>query len=250
MMVCLLLSMTLACGFYQDWLDAQSTEIASDIFATITAGAPTPTPTYTPTPTSLPTPSPTPTLTPTPTDIPTSAPTPLPDFSGAVLTKEDIPFGFEEVSFSDVYTAEEFEQFESFFAFGRFRGGHVELIMGYTMLLDSRSDRSGFTMMLDNPELMAEMFAAGIGVGETVEQEELSDVDDIGDESSGVAMVIDAEGSLVHIDIIIFRRDILGAIVVSIYEDGYGPTMPVGDAARLLDGKIEAILSGDLKPGQ
>jgi hypothetical protein len=242
--------MALACGFYQDWLDTQSTEIASDILATITAGAPTRTPTCTPTPTSTPTPSPTPTLTPTPTDIPTPAPTPLPDFSYAVLTKEDMPFGFEEVSFSDVYMAEEFEQLESFFAFRRSRGGHIELIMGYTMLLDSRSDRSGFTMMLDNPELMAELFASGIGVGEIVEQVELPDVGDIGDESSGVTMVIDVEGSLVRIDIIMFQRDILGAIVFGVYEEGYEPTMPVGDAARLLGDKIEAILSGDLRPSQ
>jgi hypothetical protein len=62
----LLLGISLAsCGPTPAELDAQSTQVAADIFATLTAQAPTSTPTLSPTPTV--TPSPTHTLTPSPT---------------------------------------------------------------------------------------------------------------------------------------------------------------------------------------
>lgn len=248
-MICLLFSMTLACGFYQDWRDSQSTQVAADTFGTLTAEAPTPTLTHTPTPTSTPTPTLTPTPTALPTDTPTITPTPEPDLSMAVLTQEDVPLGFGEMPLENMGFTESLGNFESAFAFMSMRGGNLEMIMGFTMLLDSPSDRSSFVMLVDNPELMIEMVVAGMGADVT-KQQVLEGVDDIGDESAGGTAVIDLDGDAMQIDIVVFQRDIVGAIVFSFYEEGYEPELPVGDAARLLDGKIEAILSGDLQPSQ
>ena len=67
-LVCLLMGIILAaCGLSQAELDVQATRVAADIFATLTAGAPTLTPTRTPT--ATPTAAPAPTETPTPTPV-------------------------------------------------------------------------------------------------------------------------------------------------------------------------------------
>ncbi|MGC9396822.1 MAG: hypothetical protein ACP5J4_18410 [Anaerolineae bacterium] len=64
------------CGPSEAELAATATQVAHDIFATLTAEAPTFTPTATATPTSTNTPTSTPTATPTATTTPTNTPTP------------------------------------------------------------------------------------------------------------------------------------------------------------------------------
>jgi len=73
--VILILNLT-GCGPSEAELSAQATQVAHDIFATLTAEAPTFTPTATATPTSTNTPTSTPTETPTATATPTQTPTP------------------------------------------------------------------------------------------------------------------------------------------------------------------------------
>jgi Tol biopolymer transport system component len=95
---CMLMAVILvACGPSQAELDAQATQVAANIFATLTAEAPTPTPT--PASTLTPTPTPTPFLVPTPSPTTTSTPippstqpalvvtdfTPVPGLTGAIL---------------------------------------------------------------------------------------------------------------------------------------------------------------------
>src|SRR5437868_8732352 len=108
-----------ACGPSEAQRAATSTQIAADIFATQTAGAPTITPTFTPsaTPTRTPTSTPTVTQTPTPSDTPTSTPTPAPVLMALALTLDDFPAGFEPFADKVLRTMEKDLPDDSF-AFG------------------------------------------------------------------------------------------------------------------------------------
>jgi hypothetical protein len=78
LLICLMGGLLIsACGPSQAELNATTTRIAANVFATQTAAVPTAT--STPTETSTPTRTPRPTGTPTPTHTPTRTPTPLPD---------------------------------------------------------------------------------------------------------------------------------------------------------------------------
>ena len=263
-LVCaLIVALLAACGPSQAELDAQATKIAADVFATQTAEAPTLTPTPTPTPTWTPTPTPTvtptntptptltPTLTPTPTatvlptNTPTVTPTPLPDLSDAVLTLQDLPSGFEEMPLAELGMTEadlSQEDFavESLFAF--LEAEHFEMVMGFTALLPTGVEQAGFNVVLRHPDVLLELMIGGMGAVDVLEQKELPDLDDIGDVSVGLTVAVDIEGIPMRIDVVVFRRDVVGAVVLVMYIDGDVPVVPVGDVARKLDNRIVEVL--------
>lgn len=88
-----------ACGPFQDKMDATTTQMARDIFSTQTAQAPTPTktPTLTLTLTNTPTPTNTPLETPTASPTATSTPTliPTPSIPLALYESDQYPFSIQ-----------------------------------------------------------------------------------------------------------------------------------------------------------
>lgn len=218
---------------------AQPSRIVADLFATQT---PTPTPTFTPTPTATftptPTPTPTPTLTPTPTPTPTS-----PDLSEAVLTLDDLPAGFEvlppdEIGFKPEDLSGEDFTVESTFAF--FEAKHLEFVMGFTTLLLTGLDRVTFDAGLYHPDFMAKLLGEEI---KATNIKELPGLDDIGDVSAGWTAVLDMDGIPMRMDIAVFRRDIVGGVVFTMYPDGNTPVVTVDDAAGKLDEHVIRALS-------
>ena len=227
-----------ACGPSQAELDAQATKVAAAIFATQTAEAPTATPT----------PTPTPSPTSTPTDTPAPSPTPLPDLSGAVLMLDDLPPGFAAMPLEQLgltpkdLSGEGFEA-ESVFAF--LEPSTFQLIMGFTLLVPDTIQQAGFDLALRNPEFLLNQFIGGMGATDVVEQQALPDLDDIGDASTGLAVVADLEGISMRIDMVVFRTGPVGAMVMLMYPDGIDPDFSIGEAARRLQEKlVEALPSG------
>lgn len=201
---------------------------------------PTPTPTRTPTPTS--------THTPTPTNTPTVTPTPRPDISGAVLTDQDFPPGFEEMSPDELgLTREDLSgddfKVESFFAF--LEAEHFQIVMGSTTLLLTRLDQAGFDVFLSQPESLTNSVVQGMGATEILEQGELAHLDDIADASAGLTVVAGVQGIPMRMDIAVFRRDIVGAYVVVMYLDGDVPEVSVEEVAMKLDDRIVEVLPSD-----
>ena len=236
----LMAGLAAACGPSQAELDAQATKVAAAIFATQTAEAPT----ATPTPTQTDTPTPTPRS--TPTDTPTPSPTPLPDLSEAVLTLDDLPSSFTEMSLEQLgltpedLSGEGFEA-ESFFAF--LEPSAFQLIMGLTILVPSTVERAGFDLALRNPDFLLNLFVGGMGATEVVEKQELPGLDDIGDASTGLTVVADLEGIPMRIDMVVFRTGLAGAMVMLMYPEGVDPDISIGDAARRLEEKLAEVLS-------
>jgi len=188
----------------------------------------------TPTPTPLP-------PTPTPTPLP-PIPTPPSDLSDVVLTLEDLPLGFEAVSPAEFgFTKEDLSQddftVESLFVF--LEAEHFELVMGFTALVPTKLEQAGFDVVLRQPEFLLESLTEGMGATDILEQKELSDLDDIGDAAGGLTVVVDMEGIPMRMDLVVFRRDIVGAFVLVMYMDGDIPVVTIDDVAGKFDDRIK-----------
>lgn len=231
--------------------------VVSNLLAT-----PTPTPTYTPTPTDTPTPTftptatytptptdtPTPTLTPTPTNTPTPSrtptitPTPLPDISGAVLTLEDLPPGFEELRPEELGLETE-DLSEGGLAIQNatvfLDVDNFTFLMGFNALLGTPLERAGFELLLDDPDLLLDSFVSGMGNAEVLEREELPELRNaVGESSTGVALTADIEGLRWRMELLVFRRDTVGIFLLLMYTEGEEPAVSIGDLGQLLDERI------------
>lgn len=226
-----------ACGPSQDEIDATSTQLASNIFATQTANAPTST--LTPTPTN--TPTPTSTSTPTPTNTPTITPTPTPDFASVTLNLDDLPPGFEELPPAEfgLEPGEDFgnSKVENSFTFLQSELG--ELIVGASILVPTMEEQDEFDSMM--PFMVDTFINTGhYGNGDEADQGPviLNHLNSPGDVAVGSTTTMSDQGITTRLDIIMFRRGEMGVMIYSFYEDGTVPVVPIVDAANTLDTRI------------
>jgi len=226
---------------------------------------PTATPTFTPSATFTPVPStftptplpPTATHTPTTTLTSTSSPTltpaiattPLPDLSGLAPRLEDLPPGFEVISPAQLselsFTPEKLsvDDFPTESAFAFVEPNHSEFIFGMTSLMPSKLEQGILGLQLRQTDVLLAALIEGLGTPNVVEQKELSDPIEVGDVSTGLTMTADLDGMLMRIDTLIFRRDIVAAVIFMVYADGDVPVTTVGDIARQLDKRIMSALT-------
>lgn len=205
--------------------------------ASLLAPTPTPTPTATPTSTATPTPRPTATPTLTPTVLPTSIEAPEPQ---ALLRLEDLPDGFESVPPAE-FGLEEGQTFAEGItigdAFAYIEPNRFEVIFGFTMALPQRLDQVGFDAGLERPEVLIDGLVAGMGSTEYRDVEVLEGVDQIGDKSSGIGLVVVSDPIALQMDMLIFRKGALGAFLVLMYFEGEQPLTSVLGLAETMAGR-------------
>lgn len=194
-----------------------------------------------------------PTATPTATLIPTATNTALPvptatpsgpALSDLVLTLADLPPGFEIVSLEDFGLTREALSgddltVESVFVFMEY--ARFEFVMGFTTLLETRLDQASFDAELGDTDYLIDAFVLGLGASEVLEQGEIPGLA-VGDTSAGLTVVADLEGIPMRMDIVVFRRDVIGAFVLIMYLDGDVPVIPITEVAGKLDDRIVEIL--------
>ena len=196
-----------ACGIFDS--SAKETEIAANIFATQTAQAPTDTPTPTITPTSTPTPTETP--------VPTATPTPTPAFSAVTLTLEDLPPGFEELSQDQMNVMfSQLGEWDIHSRFGFFGAGGFPLLMGFSTYIPDQQDQLEFDLVIRLlGEIFSELFMALAGLEGDLDVVEIPGVE-IGDASSSYRMVLAEEGMSITIEILGFRQEEVGVLIMVI----------------------------------
>jgi hypothetical protein len=165
-----------------------------------------------------------------------------------VVSIEDLPSGFEAIPDDELgWLTEGLEETTGLSAEGVFvflEAERFEFVMGFTTLIRNRIEQAGFDLPLSRPDLLTEVFVGEFGATDIiiVEAEELQDLDDIGDASAGIAMLIDMEGIPTRMDVALFRRGIVGAFVYHMYIEGEVPVVEVDDVARRLDARIGEVL--------
>ncbi|RME89295.1 MAG: hypothetical protein D6770_04980 [Anaerolineae bacterium] len=197
-----------------------------------------------------PTPTPLPTATPTPPPPPTAIFTPTassseerPDISGAVIVKSDLPADFEEVPPEELGLSPEELSSENFtvenvFAF--LNPKTVEIILGFNSLLLTTTERLGFDVAINNPDLFMTGFVQGFGPVES--QEELTGFDDIGETALATSVSAKMESVPMKIEMVLFRRENVGAFIAYLYPEGTQTTVTLHDLATTLDARITQML--------
>jgi hypothetical protein len=185
---------------------------------------------------------PQPQATPTPVPTPTPEPTPtsLPDLSGVVIALEDLPSGFEAVPSDELNLAAILSEkgFTAGSSFAFIEREQFELVMGFTGLLLSKYERSDFDQQLDYPDYLLDSIVKGIGAADVLEQKTLPGLEGVGDTSAGVTLAVVQEGVPMRVDVVMFRRGMVGAVAYVLYADGAVPVVPLSDIARTLDVRI------------
>jgi protein-disulfide isomerase len=238
----LLCTVLVSCGISQEQLDAQATEIAYNIFATQTAAAPT----LTLTPTR------TPTTTATPTDTPTITPTPGPDLSQAVLTIDDLPKGFkaasDEFNIETGYVMDTFP-YQVIGSFAFVEDCQFEFIMGFTMHLPWRSQQVEFDQYAAGfARIILESTGLFGGESDVKRPEDLTGLEDIGNAVTGATTTMSSNGIKLRMDIVIFRRGIVGAWIIVSYYEGAIPAASIDEIARKLDARIIDVVGSTSTP--
>ena len=187
--------------------------------------------------------------TPAPISISESTPTqaPEPDISSAVLTLEDLPAGFEEISTDEIGIteadfSEEALQPEEIFIF--LNSENFQMVFGFNFLLTKTLDRAAFDVAISQPEISLPAMVNGMG-SENVQDEKIIDgFEDIGDAQVGMTMITNMEGVPVRVDVLMFRRDVIGVMVMSMVLDGGDPNITLHDLGL----KLDQIIQGSLQP--
>ena len=235
-----------ACGPNQAEQQATVTQMAANVFGTQTAQAPTPTATYPPTPPppAPPTPPPTNTPTSTPTNTPTPTLTPTPGLVSLALKASDLPAGFTSMDEGILRGLEEsFDEGASAFGFIDPEFGQVVIAVLYANE-SSRNDQPSFDSEMP---AFIQSFAEGV-VGNSLiisRPKNITGLEDVGNARAAVTTVSSVSNARMRWDTMVFRRGVVAALVAINYPDGNPPSMSLGDAARLLDGRMSAYQNLD-----
>lgn len=187
-----------------------------------------------------------------PANPPTQEPPPPtqalePDISSAVLTLDDLPPGFEafspeELGMSmDDFSDETFQP-EEVFIFINVQD--FQMVFGFNFLLSSKLDRVAFDAGVSNPETTIPAFVSGMGSESVQDEKLLEGLEDIGEKQIGMTMVADLEGMPAQVDVVMFRRDIVGAMLMSMVFEGETPNITIHELGLKLDQRIQESLQG------
>jgi predicted small secreted protein len=261
-LISLLVSITLAaCGTAEvtPGPDIAATETAQAMAVAATATPePTATPTKAPTatPTQIPTATPTtePTATPTPTvSPPLTATQVIPgglDLSGARLTLQDLPAGFVAIPSSllglenlTIPEAGGIVVPEHVFAF--LDQTQFRVVAGFVQELPDEEAQLAFDQAITPTlQLFLEGVGSGLGMqsGVDFQLEPMTGLEGIGDAALGATTVIESEQAALQVDVIVFRREQVEAVLMVLYPQGLGEGLSPTGLAKTLDQHIEAVL--------
>jgi hypothetical protein len=208
------------------------------------------TPTLTPTATSTFTPTPTATRTPTPTSTATRTPTPTltakpaPDYSQVLLKLEDLPKGFEEIPSSEIDREDLLSQSTSLYRYDNvfmfIEPSNFEVLVGITMIVTGTLQQTSLDMQMENPALLMSFLGLGIdnAGGETSDKKTIPGMDDIGDSSTGMSMVIDMSGIAMQTDIAMFREGNVVGMLMLMHPKGSTAKASLHELSLILDQRI------------
>jgi hypothetical protein len=81
-----------------------------------------------------------------------------------------------------------------------------------------------------------------LGAQEIREEKLLTGLEDVGEMQVAMAMIADSDGIPIQLEMILFRRDIVGGLLVSVTFEGKAPGISLHDLAKLLDQHIQENL--------
>jgi hypothetical protein len=117
-----------------------------------------------------------------------------------------------------------------------------QLVSGMTVLIHSQSSQIAFDEQSSDSEFILTGVISTLEPLAILGQDEISDIEGIGDFAFGQSYVLDMEAVEMRVDFVAFRRDNAGALLFAMYVDGYSVEVPIQDLARILDQRILSTL--------
>lgn len=165
------------------------------------------------------------------------------DLSNLVLTLQDLPPGFTELS--SVATLKNKLQnsglkAESVFAYQNSDDKEFQLLMGFTIQLPNRIDRARFDADIREGNLAKE-FSKSFSSDRELEFTNVTPLtlqDNIGEISAGWTTQGKIRSIPMNVDMTLFRRGKIGVFMAILYLDGPKQTLTISEAARKFDGRM------------
>jgi len=181
----------------------------------------------------------------TPAYTPTVLPTALPDISEARISLSELPEGFEEIpvdenSLGEAPSTEDEFQPEAIFTYAN--KNQFQMIFGMNFLLDKALDRAGFDLALGQPETTLKQFTGVMG-GQNVRDEKILDgLDGVGETQIAMTMLADVQKIPMRVNVAMFRRDIVGGMILSMTMEGEPENISLQELGELFDQHIQESL--------
>ncbi len=198
-------------------------------------------------PTATVTPEPTPTVAPTIDAIFVSTPSPvsLPPLSPLALAPEDLPAEFTRVNPQD-YGFDQadlsFQQFSVDEVFAYVVPEAEQAVVGLRVNLDTWAEELGWQLVIANPQILVDVFLPQADV-QASPPAPLSGLEGIGEHAGGFVMSAQAGGMAARVEVVVFDREDVGAMLISLHPDGRSPVVPAIELARRWDRRILSALN-------
>jgi hypothetical protein len=177
-------------------------------------------------------------------------PDPAADLPNLVLTLQDLPPGFIEMSSGAAKFKNQLSKPASDFAYQKIDDKQFQLLIGFTMQLSDAIQQAGFDQAI-REGTVAKAFFEGLNSNKESQftnPTALTLPDNTGEVSAGWTTQGKIENIPMNVDCAIFRRGKIGAFMATIYLDGMKPTITISDAARKLDSRMMELKPDLTKP--
>jgi len=177
-------------------------------------------------------------------------PEPAGDLSNLVLTLQDLPPGFIEMSSGAAKFKNQLSKPASDFAYQKIDDKQFQLLIGFTMQLSDAIQQAGFDQAI-REGTVAKAFFEGLNSNKESQftnPTALTLPDNTGEVSAGWTTQGKIENIPMNVDCAIFRRGKIGAFMATIYLDGMKPTITISEAARKLDSRMMELKPDLTKP--
>ncbi|MCT7962876.1 hypothetical protein NG791_19570 [Laspinema sp. D1] len=167
-------------------------------------------------------------------------------WADVTLKLEDLPRGFTAMPPSELAKLkEDLSQdeinVENVFAF--VAQEQFQLIMGITTRLETAQQQAQFDELLRDPEKLKALLAENLQ-DTNVPPQALNNINNIGDVAAGVSLQVDMDNLLARLEILVLRKNQMGAFVFVLYRDGQRPLYPIAQVGRLLDRRVQEVRTG------
>lgn len=115
-----------------------------------------------------------------------------------------------------------------------------QLIMGITTRLETAQQRAEFDELLRDPEKLKSLLAENLEETNAPPQA-LNNINNIGDAAAGVSLRVDLDGLFARLEILVLRKNQIGAFVFVLYRDTQRPLYPIAEVGRLLDRRAQEV---------
>jgi hypothetical protein len=116
------------------------------------------------------------------------------------------------------------------------------MVFGFNFLLTDKLDRAAFDVGISQPDITLPALINGMGSENVQDEKILEGFDDIGEKQIGMSMIADLEGVPLQMEVLMFRRETVGAIVMSMILEEATPNITLHELGTKLDQNIQESL--------